>query len=114
MVVAAAPGCSSTSDAPEVAAGPDGVVDPTLVTGRSVWVARCASCHGADGGGGSGPRLNDGRLVERYPDLTDAAAFVAVGRGGMPAFGDDLDDTELAAVVRYVAEVLGGSAAAPG
>jgi mono/diheme cytochrome c family protein len=34
-------------------------------------------------------------------------AVVAGGKGsGMPAFGDDLTDAEIAAVVRYIREVL--------
>lgn len=107
MFVAAllALGACSTEPAPEVPPAADGTVDPVLVEGRTIWEARCANCHGSDGGGNNAPALA-GRMVERYPDPADQIALVAGGRGGMPAFGNALDDDELTAVVRYTREVL--------
>ena len=92
--------------APEVPAGPDGAVDEVLVSGRDVWSGQCANCHGVDGGGGRGPGLNDGRVVEVYPDADDQIVVVAGGSGQMPAFGERLSDEEIRAVVRYTREVL--------
>lgn len=106
LLLAIAAGCGSASS-PEVGLGPDGTPDPVLVAGRSVYIDRCSSCHDGDGSGtGNGPRLNQGRLVEAYPDLADAAAVVADGKDRMPAFGGLLSAGEIDAVLRYINEVL--------
>ena len=103
---AAAVGCGSGSS-PEVGEGPDGTPDPVLVAGRAVFVERCSSCHDADGSGtGNGPRLNQGRLLQVYPNSGESAAVVSEGRGRMPAFGGLLTAGEVDAVLRYIIEVL--------
>jgi mono/diheme cytochrome c family protein len=102
-VVLTAVSCAGSP--PEVPAGPDGLPDPVLVVGRDVFGARCASCHGSGGGGGTGPRLA-GKVLEDYPDAADQAVVIADGRQSMPAFGGTLSDEEIEAVVRYTREVL--------
>ncbi|MGF1597748.1 MAG: c-type cytochrome [Acidimicrobiales bacterium] len=82
--------------------------DAELVEGRTVYAAQCASCHGADGSGGTGSRLDEGRMAEAYPDPADQRAVIADGRRAMPAFGNKLSDAEIDAVVRYTREVLSG------
>ncbi len=106
LCLAVAAGCGSGTS-PEVGVGSEGTPDPVLVAGRSVYVDRCASCHDADGSGtGSGPRLNQGRLLQAYPDPDDAAEVVANGRDRMPAFGGLLSAGEIDALLRYISEVL--------
>ncbi|WP_420637570.1 c-type cytochrome [Candidatus Poriferisocius sp.] len=101
-----AAGCGS-GDSPEVAAGPEGTPDPVLVAGREVFIDRCASCHGAGGGGtGDGPGLDADRLREKYAAHDELAAVVAEGRNRMPGFAGLLTADEIAAVLRYVNEVL--------
>ena len=70
---------------------------------------RCATCHGAEGRGdgvGRPPGI-------AMPDMTTAAfhdarsdealsEVIVKGRGLMPAFGDQLSDDGVAAVVRHV------------
>ncbi len=80
--------------------------DQQLLRGRSVYVARCASCHGARGSGGAGPGFGDGRLQRDLPSPAMQLRIVERGRGGMPAFGGRLSQADLEAVVRYVREVL--------
>jgi mono/diheme cytochrome c family protein len=104
VVVVLAGACAD--DPPEVPAGPDGRPDAELTLGRDVWGAKCDNCHGADGGGGTGPKLDDGRVVERYPDPEDQAQVIRNGRNGMPSFAGQLSDAEIDAVVRYTREVL--------
>ena len=94
-------------EAPEVPVGPDGTPDAELVIGRDVYSRRCANCHGAGGGGGTGPKLADGAVVEQYPDPADQRAIIADGRNAMPSFSGSLSTGELDAVVRYTREVLG-------
>ena len=103
---AVAAGCGSGTS-PEVEAGPDGTPDPVLVAGRGVFVDRCSSCHAADGSGTrNGPSLNRGRLLQAYPDLSEAAAVVSDGRDRMPGFGGLLTAGEIDAVLRYINGVL--------
>lgn len=88
--------------APEVAEGSD----QALFDGRTIWTGQCASCHGASGGGGRGPKLSDGRVLDRFPDAEEQASLVLDGRGGMPSFAGRLSEEEVGAVVRYTREIL--------
>ena len=97
---------SCAGDPPEVPLGPDGQPDPVLAEGRAVYAKHCASCHGRSGGGGQGPRLNNGAVVEAYPDVDDQVAVVADGNGTMPSFVGRLTDRQIEAVTRYTREVL--------
>lgn len=86
----------------------DSAPDPATTTGdagAAVYAARCAACHGPDGGGGTGPAFED--LTERYPDEGAMVAVVVGGRGVMPAFGATLTAAEIEAVVAHVRERYG-------
>ena len=98
-------GCAA--DTPTLPLGPDGEPDPVLVVGRDVWSQRCASCHGGSGGGGSGPKLSDGTVLEAFPDPADEIQLILDGKGSMPGFAGELSEIQLEAVVRYTREVLG-------
>jgi len=74
--------------------------------GQAIFATRCASCHGADGGGGFGPTLA-GVIAQRYPDPADEAAIVANGRGAMPTFATSLTPEQIDAVVTYTRTQLG-------
>ncbi len=91
----------ATGVAPEVTSG-----DPVLVEGRELYIQQCSSCHGLTGGGGRGSKLNEERVLQRYPDVDDQIAIIRDGRNQMPAFGDKLDDDQMEAVVRYTREIL--------
>jgi mono/diheme cytochrome c family protein len=80
--------------------------DPQLVLGRQVFEDNCARCHGGSGGGGAGPKLRDGAVVDAYPEPADQAEVVREGRDTMPSFGDRLSAAEIDAVVRFTREVL--------
>jgi len=71
------------------------------IDGAAVFADNCARCHRTDGGGGTGPPLADGAVVEAFPDIDDQIAVVTDGRGGMPAFGGDLSAEAIRAVVEY-------------
>ncbi|HJL16797.1 MAG TPA: cytochrome c [Sandaracinaceae bacterium LLY-WYZ-13_1] len=75
----------------------------------ALFRARCASCHGADGAGG-GPQAPAGADM---PDLTSAeyqesrsddeiARAITMGRGMMPAFGSQINQRGVAALVGHV------------
>jgi mono/diheme cytochrome c family protein len=69
--------------------------------GATLFADNCARCHGADGGGGIGPQLSDGAVVERFPDEADQIQFVTRGGGSMPAFGGALSPAEIREIVTY-------------
>ena len=100
LAVGVAVGCAPA----EVPAAP--ADEPVLVLGSEIYAANCVSCHGASGGGGVGTKLDDGAVLDRYPDIEAQAAVVRDGVRAMPAFGKKLSDDELVAVVRYTREVL--------
>lgn len=70
--------------------------------GRALFLDNCAACHQVTGKGvpGAFPAL-DGSKVANGP-APAMAAVVLNGRGGMPAFRDELSDADLAAVMTYV------------
>jgi mono/diheme cytochrome c family protein len=97
----------------------------------------CSGCHGAGGGGGVGPGFTNGDVVATFPDFVAHVAWVRDGaesanpdgtygdpsrpggprnvndfEGVMPAF-PDLTDEELALIVRYEREALGGAEPEP-
>lgn len=104
-VTMAAVGCGE-SEPPEIPLANDGQADPVLVEGAAIYSARCATCHGDDGGGGRGPKLADARVVDAYPDIADQLEVVMAGRRAMPRFEGELTPAEIEAVVRYTREVL--------
>lgn len=80
--------------------------DQALVAGQDIYQSNCATCHGATGDGGQGPKLSDGDIAGRYPDIEDQIAVVSDGRNQMPSFEGELSDEEIENVVRYEREVL--------
>lgn len=83
--------------------------DPNARAAAALWGMRCASCHGASGRGDGAAKPPGAAL----PDLTQAAyqssrsdaqlhAAIKNGRGMMPAFGDQLSDLGIDALVKHV------------
>ncbi|MDQ3740185.1 MAG: cytochrome c, partial [Actinomycetota bacterium] len=68
-----------------------------------VYDQNCASCHGPEGQGGTGPRLAG---EQAYTDPDVVVSQIREGGGGMPAFGDKLSAQELADVSAFVVEEL--------
>lgn len=89
------------------------VASPALAADPSpegLFVANCSACHQRNGRGipQAFPALAGDALVQG-----DANAVIAVllrGRGGMPAFGAQLDDGQIAAVASYVRGAWGNHA----
>jgi mono/diheme cytochrome c family protein len=77
--------------------GDDSSFDPA-----AAFAQRCATCHGATGGGAIGPQLSGGAVVRKYPNIDDQIAVVEHGRGGMPGFqGKGLSDSQIRKIVEY-------------
>lgn len=69
--------------------------------GEAVFADTCGGCHtlsAAGTSGTTGPNLDEVSL-----DASAIEGIVRDGRGGMPAFGGDLSDDEIAAVAAFVA-----------
>ena len=103
-----------------------GESDP-LSFGAQVYSSNCATCHGATGGGGVGPALSGGSVLDTFSDPADqiewiqlgSAGFQADGRstygdtnkpiaGGMPGWEGTLTPEEINAVVYYERSGLSG------
>lgn len=50
--------------------------------------------------------MDEGRVLDRFPDAADQEALIRDGRGGMPSYAGRLSDEQITAVVRYTREVL--------
>ena len=69
--------------------------------GKAVFTDTCGGCHtlsAAGTSGTTGPNLDDVSL-----DAGAIEGIVRDGRGGMPSFGGNLSDDEIAAVAAFVA-----------
>ena len=85
--------CAHAADSGNASAGADD-------KGARIFSERgCAGCHGTDGRGGMGKKLASSR---RLGDADYVIAQILHGGGAMPAFRDQLDDGEIAAVATYV------------
>ena len=78
-------------------------LDELLAQGEKVYTANCAACHQANGAGlpPAFPAL-DGSAVAKGP-MAAHIELVLKGKSGtaMAAFGEQLSDTDIAAVVTY-------------
>jgi mono/diheme cytochrome c family protein len=87
--------------------GDDGPADDEAIDAQALYEQHCANCHAIDGAGAVGPALNDGRVVERFPEIDDQIAVITVGRVdlGMPPFGDTLTEEQIQAVAEYTRQL---------
>jgi mono/diheme cytochrome c family protein len=102
-------------------AGP-GVTPEQAQAGADIYEERCEKCHGASGRGGmfSGPPLAGSAVAQHHnpasllnniiygPDMPKEVSFG--GWETMKAYGDVLDDEEIAAVSNYIRGSWGNSA----
>lgn len=97
-----------------------------VAVGRTLFASNCSRCHGPDGDGDIGPRLNGGAVLRTFPSCTDQILWVRLGstgwrrergptygatanpvRGGMPGFGSRLDSDQIRQVVTFTRVVFG-------
>jgi mono/diheme cytochrome c family protein len=79
------------------------VDSPDASAGAEIFSARCSGCHGADGGGGVGPRLAGEGALSRFDALDQVERFVNAGvPGRMPGFETRLSADDVRAVAGYV------------
>lgn len=101
-----------------------------LALGQEIYGAggQCASCHGNNGQGGTGPAMAGGAVLVTWPGCDDHVEWIALGsdgwsvargstygaqdkpvQGGMPAFAEDLTDEEIRAVTAFERIRFGGA-----
>ena len=98
--------------------------NPRMVAGQAIYEDRCAACHSHNGAGVTNlfPRLASAPLVQSA-DPTSLIRVVLIGSRAvatsaaptapaMPAFGWNLNDTEVADVLTYVRNTWGNAASA--
>jgi mono/diheme cytochrome c family protein len=76
-------------------------------SGATVFKGKCQLCHGADGAGNTtlGKQLQAANLRSKeVQKKTDAELHKAVhdGNGNMPAFAEQLSDTEINQVIKFI------------
>ena len=72
---------------------PSVIADP----GATLYAANCASCHGANGTGGSAEPL------DRFFERDDLIGLINRGPGDMPAFAELLSDADIELIADHVA-----------
>jgi len=84
-------------------------VDDLMDQGKAVYDSACLACHGAQGQGGIGNAIAGSAVV--MGDLSNHMALVAKGVSGtaMQAFGGQLNDVEMAAVLTYQRNAFGNN-----
>jgi len=84
-------------------------MDELMERGKAVYDRACLACHGANGEGGVGNAIAGSRIA-----TGDLAAHLDVGINGVPgtamqAFGGQLNDVEMAAVITYQRNAFGNN-----
>jgi mono/diheme cytochrome c family protein len=83
---------------------------PANADGQQVYRTACAPCHGVsgEGMGQQFPRLEGNQVVLGDPQLV--IQVILSGRRLMPAWRDQLSDTQIAAVATYIRSAWGNNA----
>jgi len=78
-----------------------------MATGQRGYTQNCASCHGAEGGGGAGPTLAGNPVVQSTLGTVQMIITGYLGHG-MPPFGH-LSDEVIAGISTYVRNSWGNA-----
>ncbi|HSC76807.1 MAG TPA: cytochrome c oxidase subunit II [Pseudomonadales bacterium] len=84
-------------------------LEEQIARGEKVYNSTCVSCHGAKGEGGVGKPIAGSKIATG--PLEEHLKVAISGRPGtaMPAFGNSLNDLDLAAVVTYQRNAFGNN-----
>lgn len=83
--------------------GKDLTLDELKSKGEIVYKANCLACHQANGQGIKGvfPALDGSPMATKKDQIPGHIMQVIYGKNNMPAFGEQLSDTDIAAVVTF-------------
>jgi mono/diheme cytochrome c family protein len=100
--------------------------DPAMVSGAAIYRDQCSACHGIDGKGVAElfPSIADSSMVKSDDPTTSIRIVLRGARSvgtraqptapGMPSYGRQLDDAQVAAVLTYMRNGWGAAAAPVG
>lgn len=101
--------CATAVGSPTPTAEPSTPTPDPIVQGRAVYLRVCAECHGQNGEGYANelaaPALDESEHAWHHPDqqIRDWIENGKLGLGReMPAYGDELKDDEVDAVIAYL------------
>lgn len=80
----------------------EGEAAELLKNGKEIYLAECKKCHGVDGKKGlfKSPDLTQSKL-----NLSEKVAWIKKGKGVMPAYENELSESEIEAVALYLDEL---------
>lgn len=83
--------------------------DEAVKGGQQVYAAKCAVCHGPEGGGLIGPNLTDSFWLHGTGARADIAQVISAGvlDKGMPAWSEQISENELVQVSAFVFSLKG-------
>jgi len=85
-----------------------------MFAGRNMFRANCATCHGPDGGGLTGPNLTDDHYINiRKPEDIFHVVQNGLPLKGMPEWASRFSEPQLVLLSAYVASLRGTHASAP-
>ena len=84
-------------------------MDDLMTRGKSVYERSCLACHGANGEGGVGTAIAGSTVA-----TGDVSGHLDIGINGVPgtamqAFGGQLNDVDMAAVITYQRNAFGNN-----
>ena len=79
------------------------------VSGKAIFISKCASCHGEKGAGLIGPNLTDNAWIHGKGTRSDIYKTISEGvlDKGMPAWAEMLKSDELSDVTSFVFSIKG-------
>ncbi len=77
-------------------------MESVLATGKEIYLAECKKCHGKDGKKGlfKSPDLTASKL-----NLGERIAWIKKGKGVMPAYENELSESDIESVAAYLDEL---------
>jgi cytochrome c oxidase subunit 2 len=84
-------------------------MEELMTKGESIYKANCLACHQANGEGVQGvfPAIAGSQLATKPENLKAHIAQIIYGKNLMPAFGEQLNDGDIASVVTYSRNAFG-------
>ena len=86
-------------------------MDELMTKGEAVYKANCLACHQANGEGVQGvfPAIAGSQLATQPENLQAHITQIIYGKNLMPAFGEQLNDGDIASVVTYSRNAFGNN-----
>lgn len=84
-------------------------VNSDIEAGKKYYIANCATCHIADGGGNQGPNLTDNSWIYgcEAKDIYKTIKYGGKPGAGMQAWKDNFNDKQILELVSYVNSLKG-------